>query len=95
MLFRSAWTFWNLSQAILGVQPSYDGLCINPCIPEGFGDFTLTRTFRDAVYHIEVKNPDNVQKGVKKVVVDGKEYEGCLIPFEEGKKEYHVTVCMG
>ena len=91
----AAWTFWNLSQAILGVQPSYDGLCINPCIPEGFGDFTLTRTFRDAVYHIEVKNPDNVQKGVKKVVVDGKEYEGCLIPFEEGKKEYHVTVCMG
>ena len=91
----AAWTFWNLSQDILGVQPSYDGLCINPCIPEGFGDFTLTRTFRDAVYHIEVKNPDNVQKGVKKVVVDGKEYEGCLIPFEEGKKEYHVTVCMG
>ena len=91
----AAWTFWNLSQAILGVQPSYDGLCINPCIPEGFGDFTLTRTFRDAVYHIEVKNPDNVQKGVKKVVVDGKEYEGCLIPFEEGKREYHVTVCMG
>ena len=91
----AAWTFWNLSQAILGVQPSYDGLFINPCIPEGFGDFTLTRTFRDAVYHIEVKNPDNVQKGVKKVVVDGKEYEGCLIPFEEGKKEYHVTVCMG
>ena len=91
----AAWTFWNLSQAILGVQPSYDGLCINPCIPEGFGDFTLTRTFRDAVYHIEVKNPDNVQKGVKKVVVDGKEYEGCLIPFEKGKKEYHVTVYMG
>ena len=91
----AAWTFWNLSQAILGVQPSYNGLCINPCIPEGFGDFRLTRTFRDAVYHIEVKNPDNVQKGVKKVVVDGKEYEGCLIPFEEGKKEYHVTVCMG
>ena len=91
----AAWTFWNLSQAILGVQPSYDGLCINPCIPEGFGDFTLTRTFRDAIYHIEVKNPDNVQKGVKKVVVDGKEYEGCLIPFEEGKKEYHVTVYMG
>ena len=91
----AAWTFWNLSQAILGVQPSYDGLCINPCIPEGFGDFKLTRTFRDAVYHIEVKNPDHVQKGVKKVDVDGKEYEGCLIPFEESKKEYHVTVYMG
>ena len=36
----AAWTFVNLSQAILGVQPSYDGLSIDPCIPEGFGDFT-------------------------------------------------------
>ena len=91
----AAWTFWNLSQAILGVQPSYEGLCIDPCIPEGFGDFTLTRQYRGAVYHIDVKNPDNVQKGVKKIVVDGKEYEGCCIPIEEGKTEYHVTVYMG
>ncbi|MGN8631546.1 GH36-type glycosyl hydrolase domain-containing protein [Blautia sp. HCP3S3_G3] len=91
----AAWTFWNLSQAILGVQPSYQGLCIDPCIPEGFGDFSLTRQYRGATYHVDVKNPDNVQKGVKKIVVDGKEYEGCCIPAEEGKTEYHVTVYMG
>ncbi|MBP3902541.1 MAG: glycosyl transferase [Blautia sp.] len=91
----AAWTFFNLSQAILGVQPSYEGLCINPCIPEGFGDFALTREYRGAKYYVDVKNPDNVQKGVKKIIVDGKEYDGCCIPFEEGKKEYHVTVMMG
>ena len=44
----AAWTFWNVSQAILGVQPSYEGLCINPCIPEDFGDFSLTRQYRGA-----------------------------------------------
>ena len=91
----AAWTFCNLSQAILGVQPSYQGLTIDPCIPEDFGDFHLTRRFRDAMYYIDVVNPDHVQKGVRKVTVDGKDYEGCLIPFEEGKKEYHVTVHMG
>lgn len=91
----AAWTFCNLSQAILGVQPSYDGLCIDPCIPENFGDFTLTRTFRDAVYYIEVKNPNHVQKGVASLIVDGKKLTGCLIPFEPGKKEYHITVTMG
>ncbi len=91
----AAWTFANLSQSILGVQPSYDGLTINPCIPEDFGDFKLTRNFRDAMYYIDVKNPNNVQKGVVKMDVDGKEIAGCLIPFEEGKKEYHVTVYMG
>ena len=91
----AAWTFCNLSQAILGVQPSYKGLTIDPCIPEDFGDFQLTRRFRDAMYYIDVVNPDHVQKGVQKVTVDGKDYDGCLIPFEEGKKEYHVTVHMG
>lgn len=91
----AAWTFFNLSQAILGVQPSYEGLTINPCIPEDFGDFKMTRLYRGAVYHIEVLNPNHVQKGVRKVESDGKEYEGCLIPFEEGKKEYHVKVYMG
>ena len=91
----AAWTFCNLSQAILGVQPSYEGLTIDPCIPEDFGDFQLTRRFRDAMYYIDVVNPDHVQKGVQKVTVDGKDYDGCLIPFEDGKKEYHVTVHMG
>ena len=91
----AAWTFCNLSQAILGVQPSYKGLTIDPCIPEDFGDFQLTRRFRDAMYYIDVVNPDHVQKGVQKVTVDGKDYDGCLIPFEAGKKEYHVTIHMG
>ncbi len=91
----AAWTFWNLSEAILGVQPSYDGLCIDPCIPEGFGDFKLTRQYRGAVYHIQVENPSNVQKGVKGITVNGKDYEGCCIPVEDGVKEYQVTVHMG
>ena len=91
----AAWTFVNISQAILGVQPEYDGLGIDPCIPEGFGDFRLTRSFRGARYYIDVQNPDNVQKGIKKLIVDGKEIEGHIIPFEKGKTEYHVTAVMG
>ncbi|MBQ7370418.1 MAG: glycosyl transferase [Blautia sp.] len=91
----AAWTFVNLSQAILGVQPAYDGLSIDPCIPDNFGDFTLTRKFRGATYHIDVKKPDGVQKGVVKMDVDGETVNGNLIPFVEGKKEYHVTVYMG
>jgi cellobiose phosphorylase len=90
----AAWTFINVSQYILGVQPDFNGLVINPCIPSGFGDFTLTRVFRDAAYHITVKNANNVQKGVAKLIVDEKEINGNLIPFEEGKTSYQVTVIM-
>ena len=91
----AAWTFVNLSQAILGIQPDYDGLRVDPCIPENFGDFTLTRTFRDAVYHIDIKNPSGVQKGVTHMNVDGTEISGNVIPYTSDKKEYFVTVYMG
>ncbi|MCC8046275.1 MAG: glycosyl transferase [Clostridiales bacterium] len=91
----AAWTFVDVSQAILGIQPQFDGLGVDPCVPEGFGDFTISRTFRGATYDISVQNPDNVQKGIAKLIVDGKEISGNVIPFEEGKTHYEVTAVMG
>ncbi|MCH5249509.1 MAG: glycosyl transferase [Lachnospiraceae bacterium] len=91
----AAWTFVNISQYILGVYPTHTGLSINPCIPEGFGNFELTRKFREGLYNIKVENPNNVEKGIKQITVDGKPVEGCVIPYEKGKTEYNVVVTMG
>ncbi|MDD2960138.1 MAG: glycosyl transferase [Lachnospiraceae bacterium] len=91
----AAWTFVNISQYILGIQPQYHGLGIDPCLPKDFGGFSLTRKFRGATYEIQVENPDHVEKGVRKLIVDGTEIEGTVVPFEEGKKTYNVTVIMG
>ena len=91
----AAWTFVNISQYILGVYPTHTGLSINPCVPAGFGDFELTRKFREGTYHIKVVNPDNVEKGVKSVTVDGQAIEGYVIPYVAGKEEYNVVVTMG
>ena len=91
----AAWTFVNISQYILGVYPTHDGLQINPCTPDGFGDFTLSRTYRGTNYHIQVKNPDNVQKGVSKLLVDGVEVSGNIIPHDSSKKDVNVEVIMG
>ncbi|MCD8013596.1 MAG: glycosyl transferase [Lachnospiraceae bacterium] len=91
----AAWTFVDVSQAILGIQPQFDGLGIDPCVPEGFGDFTITRSFRGATYHIQVQNPGNVQKGIARLIVDGTEISGNVVPFEEGKTHYEVTAVMG
>ena len=91
----AAWTFVNVSQHILGVYPTHKGLSIDPCVPDGFGDFTLTRKFREGTYHIQVVNPHNVEKGVKSLTVDGQAVEGCVVPYVAGKKEYDVVVTMG
>ncbi|MBR6537238.1 MAG: glycosyl transferase [Lachnospiraceae bacterium] len=91
----AAWTFVNISQYILGVYPTHNGLSVNPCVPKGFGDFTLTRAFREGVYNITVKNPQNVEKGVVSLTVDGVQVDGHVIPYVKGKTEYNVTVTMG
>ena len=91
----AAWTFTDISQYILGVYPTFNGLSIDPCIPDDFGDFELTRAYREGVYHISVKNPDHVEKGVKKMIVDGQEVTGHVIPYKKGQKEYKVEVIMG
>ena len=91
----AAWTFANISQYILGVYPTHSGLQINPCVPKGFGDFTLTREYRGAVYHIQVLNPNNVEKGVISMTVDGVTVDGNIIPYDASKKEVNVVVTMG
>lgn len=90
----AAWTFVNVSQYILGVCPTHQGLAIDPCVPQGFGDFKVTRQFREGIYHIQVKHTGNAEKGVTSMTVDGMPVEGNVIPYEKGKKEYHVIVNM-
>ncbi|SHI70739.1 cellobiose phosphorylase [Butyrivibrio fibrisolvens DSM 3071] len=91
----AAWTFTDISQYILGVYPTLNGLQINPCVPDGFGDFDLDRTYRGVNYHIHVSNPSNVQKGVSSMTVDGKAVEGNVIPFDSSAKDVTVNVVMG
>ena len=53
----AAWNWYAVTQFLLGVKPQYDGLLIEPCLPAGFGPYTVRRRFRDAVYTITI-HPD-------------------------------------
>jgi len=91
----ASWNFYAISQFILGIQPDYDGLLVDPCIPTDWKGFKVSRKFRGAEYHIEVKNPNGVSKGVKEVIVDGKSQSSNLIPLFEDGEEHSVIVMMG
>ena len=41
-----------------------------------------------------MKNTGNAEKGVSSMTVDGMPVNGNVIPYEKGKKEYHVIVNM-
>ena len=91
----AAWNFVAITQGILGIQPGFDGLVIDPCIPHAWEGFEVRRTYRDAIYHIRVKNPEHVSKGIHCLLVDGEELARNTLPIFADKREHTVDVLMG
>jgi cellobiose phosphorylase len=91
----AAWNYAAITQHILGISPTLDGLEVDPAIPAEWDEFNVTRNYRGVTYHIHVTNPKHVSKGVEKVTVNGKQVEGRLIRVEAGSGEVHVEVVMG
>jgi cellobiose phosphorylase len=88
----AAWMWYTVSEFILGVKPTYDGLLIDPCLPETAKEYSVTRRFRGAEFNIHVTNPNGNQKGIKSLVVDGKPVDGNIVPFSEGKHNVEVVM---
>ncbi len=91
----ASWNFVAISQAILGVKPDYDGLQVDPSIPKAWDGYNVIREFRGDKYNIIVKNPNHVSKGVAKMLVDGKEIQGNIIPLAGDKEMHEVEVILG
>ena len=88
----AAWMWYTVSEFILGIQPDYEGLRIDPCLPSTAKEYTVKRRFRGALYHIHVVNPDGHQKGVRTITVDGKSIDGNLVPWSEGEHKVEVVM---
>ena len=88
----AAWMWYTVSEFILGIQPDYEGLRIDPCVPSTAKEYTVKRRFRGALYHIHVVNPDGHQKGVRTITVDGKSIDGNLVPWSEGEHKVEVVM---
>jgi cellobiose phosphorylase len=74
----AAWNYYAITQWILGIRPSYDGLEIAPVIPSNWSGFRMMRKFRGAMYHVNVRRtgPGNRVS----LVVDGTPVVGDAVP---------------
>jgi cellobiose phosphorylase len=77
----AAMNYVAITQAILGIQPQYNGLEVRPIIPSDWREFEAVRYFRDVRYEISVdrKGPGNKIS----LVVDGNPIPGTIIPLPE------------
>ena len=91
----AAWTFVDVSQYILGVQPTLAGLKIDPCLPHEMDGFTLRRVWRGATYEITVDNTAHAEKGVASMTVNGQPVPTNTLSPAPAGTTVQVKVVMG
>jgi len=90
----AAWNYVAITQWILGIRPTFDGLKVAPVIPSGWEGFEAARSYRGARYEIRVE-----RKGLGNEVqleVNGKSINGTVIPLPNDKAgAVNVKVLLG
>lgn len=87
----AAWTLLSITQAILGITPTMDGLSVVPALPAALKSYDVIRRYRGAVYHIHVEN-----KGGKTacLTADGKAINGTVLPVAPAGAQVMVTATL-
>jgi N,N'-diacetylchitobiose phosphorylase len=88
------WNYTAVTRWMLGIRLSFAGMVIDPCIPGEWKEFAVTRQWRGATFAIAVRNPEGVEKGVRRIELDGREQTGPIPPQEAGTV-HRVDVVMG
>lgn len=93
MTGSGGWSYIAATKYILGIMPTLQGLCVNPCIPSEWDGFSVARKYRDAMYIINVENSNHVSKGIKDIYVDDVRVN--KIPILGRGKIANIRVIMG
>ena len=89
----AAWNYVAMTQNILGIRPTYDGLEVKPVVPSSWKGFEVSRQFRGVCYRIQAERqgPGN---GVR-LEMEGEPVPGTVIPLPPaGRKEVRVKAIL-
>lgn len=89
----SAWMTRLLVEFILGARRSYEGLCLDPCLPSGLTEARVNRRFRGAEYDIKLHNRSQGGKGIRKILLDGESVPNHILTSQAGSR-HDVDVFM-
>ncbi len=91
----AGWMYRLGIEAILGITRLGNMLKINPCIPKDWPRYELTYQFGSTRYQINVENPDGVNQGVQRVLLDGMIMNNNQIPLSKAGGQHEVQVVLG
>jgi cellobiose phosphorylase len=89
----AAWNYFAVTQWILGIRTSYQGLQIEPVVPKDWKGFRATRKFRGVTYNIEVQRRGN--GNAVALSVDGVAVKSNVVPVPtDGRKQVAVKAVL-
>jgi cyclic beta-1,2-glucan synthetase len=102
---RAGWSWYSGSAAwmyrvgieyILGLKVMGDQLVVDPCIPSRWPGFEAVLRHHGSVYEIKIDNPENRNRGVARIEIDGKVLaDQTFIPLTRNSGTHHVKVLLG
>lgn len=91
----AAWMHRAWVEEVLGLKVRGGTLRLDPVIPPEWPGFRLTYRHGEAVYEIQVENPDQVSRGVVSLHLDGRPIADGAIPLERDLVKHRVLARMG
>ncbi|MBN1263929.1 MAG: hypothetical protein JXA25_00445 [Anaerolineales bacterium] len=91
----AAWMYRVWTEEVLGLKKHGDQLEITPVIPDWWDGYSIQLRHGQAIYSIEVQNPDHVQHGVAWMELDGQRLDQPYVPLDPEPVKHIVVVRMG
>jgi len=90
----AGWLYTVGLESMAGFVKKGDKLYIDPCIPSSWKSFKIIYRYGSSEFHIMIKNPDGVNRGISYISADGAVCaEGCIDLSSPGR--HNVEVVMG
>jgi cellobiose phosphorylase len=90
----AAWNYVAITQWILGIRPTFDGLQVEPVMPANWDGFDVIRYYRDVRYEISISRQGPGNQVL--LIIEGDPIDGTCIPLPPaGTSVVRVTANIG
>ena len=92
----AAWIYRAWIEEVLGLKIRGGEMRLDPVIPGWWDGFGLRYRHGEAIYEVEVENPNGCERGVLWIEVDGRRLAGdSVISLAPEAVKHHILVRMG
>ena len=101
LIGRGGWTWYTGSSSwyykagieyILGFKIKNQFITMEPCIPKNWKEYSICYKWKNSVYNIKVKNPNEKNVGISKIIVNGVESKNKIKLEDNGV--YNIEIIM-